>query len=151
MKQLRGRTAVITGGASGIGLALAGTFGAEGIQLVLADIDAAALAAATEMLTGKGHDVLGVATDVSDQASVEALADAAFERFGAVHVVVNNAGVSITGPTWELTHDDWRWVHDVNVWGVIHGIRAFVPRLLAQGGTGARHQHRVLGRVQRHR
>ncbi len=133
MDELTGKVAVITGGASGIGLAMANEFGAQGMRLVLADIETTALDAATKALGDKGFEVLGVPTDVTDFASVQALAARAVERFGAVHVIVNNAGVSITGPTWELSLDDWRWVHAVNVWGVIHGVKAFVPLMLEQG------------------
>lgn len=133
MRELTGRTAVITGGASGIGLAMARAFGERGMRLVLADVQADALERATEGLRANGVEAIGVTTDVTDYDSVQSLAAASNEHFGAVHVLVNNAGVSITGPIWELTLDDWRWVHDVNVWGVIHGIKAFVPALIAHG------------------
>lgn len=133
MRELTGKTAVITGGASGIGLAMAQAFGKQGMRLVLADVQADALESAAEGLRASGVEAIGVLTDVTDYDSVQALEVASREHFGAVHVLVNNAGVSITGPIWELTLDDWRWVHDVNVWGVIHGIKAFVPALIAHG------------------
>lgn len=133
MKELRGKVAVITGGASGIGLAMARDFGREGMKLVIADIQQDALDAAVAGLAADGVEAVGVRTDVSDFASVEALAQATLEAFGKAHVVVNNAGVSITGPIWKMSLDDWRWVYDVNFWGVVHGIRAFVPILIEQG------------------
>ena len=133
MRELNGKVAVITGGASGIGLAMAETFGAEGMRLVIADVQEDALDRAVERLRGQGFETLGVRTNVSDYAAVEALRDAALAAFGKVHLVCNNAGVSITGPTWEMSLDDWRWIYDVNVWGVIHGVKAFTPLLLEQG------------------
>jgi len=130
VQHLEGRVAVITGAASGIGKALARTCVETGMSVVVADVEADALdAAATEL----GADVLPVVTDVADAASVDALADAALKRFGAVHLVVNNAGVSGTfARTWVTSPEEWRWVFDVNVWGVINGIRSFVPILLQQ-------------------
>lgn len=137
MEELRGRVAVITGGASGIGRALADRFAAEGMRLVLADIEEPRLDAAVAELRDAGHEVIGVRTDVSDPASVEALADAAYEAFGAVHVLCNNAGVGPPGAkVWETTPNDWRWTFGVNVLGVAHGVIAFVPRMLAGGEEG---------------
>lgn len=133
MDQLDGKVAVITGGASGIGLAMAEAFGAQGMKLVLADIEQTALDGAVTMLAAKGVEAVGIRTDVAKFEEVEALARAALEAFGRVHVVVNNAGVSITGPVFKMSLDDWRWVYDVNLWGVIHGIKAFVPILMEQG------------------
>lgn len=133
MQDLNGKVAVITGGASGIGLAMAHAFGGRGMKLVIADIQQDALDRAVGELSAAGHEAVGVRVDVTDYASVEALREAALAAFGKVHVLVNNAGVSITGPIWRLALDDWRWVHDVNVWGVIHGIKAFVPLLIEQG------------------
>ena len=129
---LRGRVAVVTGAASGIGLALCERFAAEGMRVVMADVhperlDAAAAALAAET----GAEVLGVPTDISSWAAVEALAAASGERFGAVHVLCNNAGVTLPGVTWEYSLEEWEWVIGVNLSGVVHGIRAFVPPMLA--------------------
>jgi NAD(P)-dependent dehydrogenase (short-subunit alcohol dehydrogenase family) len=131
MDVLSGKTAVITGGASGIGLATARLLAAEGMQLVLADIEPEPLAAAADELGGEA-----VRCDVSDKAQVDALAERAFSRFGAVHVVFNNAGVAVGGPIAEMSHEDWRWVIDVDLWGPIHGVEAFVPRMVAQREGG---------------
>lgn len=136
METLKGKVAVVTGGASGIGFSLAGRLGAEGMKLVIADIEPAALEQAAAALRERGYEAIGVRTDVGRYEDVEALAAATVEAFGKVHLVVNNAGVSITGPIWEMSLDDWRWVYDVNVWGVIHGIKAFVPLLMAHGEGG---------------
>ncbi len=136
MDDLTGRVAVITGGASGIGDAMAQRFGAEGMRLVLADVERSALDAAVERHQRDGVHVLGMQTDVSSSEQVEALAAAAYDRFGAVHVVCNNAGVVTRGLAWEQTLDDWTWVLGVDLWGVINGVRAFVPRMLAGGEQG---------------
>jgi NAD(P)-dependent dehydrogenase (short-subunit alcohol dehydrogenase family) len=131
MEQLDGKVAVITGGASGIGRALAGRFAAEGMRLVLADLEEAALAAAVTDLAGEGATVVGVPADVSALEDVEAVRDRALDEFGAVHLVCNNAGVaggSILGAPMAL----WRWVIDVNLYGVVHGVHAFLPVLLEQ-------------------
>jgi NAD(P)-dependent dehydrogenase (short-subunit alcohol dehydrogenase family) len=136
MDDLTGRTAVVTGAASGIGRALAERFAAEGMRLVLADVEERALAAAADDLAASGAEVLSVVTDVADAASVAALADAAYGRFGAVHVLCNNAGVGAGGPIAELSLADWQWVLGVNLWGVIHGLHAFLPRMLAGGEPG---------------
>jgi NAD(P)-dependent dehydrogenase (short-subunit alcohol dehydrogenase family) len=134
MEQLSGKVAVVTGAASGIGRALADRFGAEGMAIVLADIEAGPLDAATTELRDAGVEVLAVPTDVTDPTSVDALALAAHHHFGAYHVVCNNAGVAgHFGTTWQTTLEDWRWVLDVNLGGVINGIRSFVPALVAQG------------------
>ena len=133
MKTLGGKVAVITGGASGIGLCMAEAFGAEGMKLVLGDVEQGALDRTVKALTDRGYETLGVLCDVAKFEQVEALARAALDRFGKIHLVCNNAGVSITGPIFEMSLDDWRWVYDVNVWGVIHGIKAFVPILMKQG------------------
>jgi NAD(P)-dependent dehydrogenase (short-subunit alcohol dehydrogenase family) len=133
MERFAGRVAVVTGGASGIGLALARRLGAEGMRVVVADVEEGPLAAAERDLAGRGVEVLAVPTDVREEASVEALAEAALARFGAVHVVCNNAGVmGGAGLTWEVPAEDWDWVLGVNLHGVIHGIRTFVPILVAQ-------------------
>jgi NAD(P)-dependent dehydrogenase (short-subunit alcohol dehydrogenase family) len=132
VKELQGRIAVVTGGASGIGLGLASAFAAEGMKVVVGDIEEPALGDAIAKLEASGAEVLGVRTDVSDDASVAALAAAAIDRFGAVHVVCNNAGVGGGGLSWEAPLSTWEWVLGVNLWGVIHGIRAFVPILMQQ-------------------
>jgi NAD(P)-dependent dehydrogenase (short-subunit alcohol dehydrogenase family) len=133
MEELRGKVAVVTGAASGIGRATTEALAAEGMKVVLADIEEKALDAAVRELEDAGHDVAGIVTDVSDGASMEALARRTVERFGGVHVVHLNAGVAAGGPAWTLSEKDWAWVLGVNLWGVIHGVRAFVPRMLEQG------------------
>jgi NAD(P)-dependent dehydrogenase (short-subunit alcohol dehydrogenase family) len=133
MEDLQGKVAVITGGASGIGRAVADKAAAEGMKIVLGDIEEGPLKAAVDDLTSTGAEALGVVTDVSDRASVEALRDAALDRFGAVHLVHNNAGIGLGGPIWEVTEEDWRWILGVNLWGVIHGVATFTPLLLEQG------------------
>jgi NAD(P)-dependent dehydrogenase (short-subunit alcohol dehydrogenase family) len=131
MEQLHGKTAVITGGASGIGRALADRFAAEGMKLVLGDIEQPALAGAVEELVTAGAEAVGVRTDVAALADVEALRDRALEQFGAVHVVCNNAGVA-GGSVIDSPIEVWRWVMGVNLWGVIHGCHVFLPHLLEQ-------------------
>ena len=125
-----GSVVVVTGAASGIGAALARAFSAAGCAVVLADVEAAALEQVASSLDGPVHTVI---TDVCHAAAVERLADAAFDRFGAVHVLCNNAGVSTFNPLSAQGLDDWRWVLGVNLWGVVHGVHTFLPRLLAQG------------------
>ncbi|HZA00466.1 MAG TPA: SDR family NAD(P)-dependent oxidoreductase [Acidimicrobiales bacterium] len=135
MDDFEGKVAVVTGAASGIGRALATRFAREGMHVVLADVDGAALDEATGAVgtePGAG-DVAGVATDVRDPAAVDALADAAYGRFGAVHVLCNNAGVAVGGMAWTVPADRWRWIVEVNLLGVAHGIRSFVPRMIEQG------------------
>jgi NAD(P)-dependent dehydrogenase (short-subunit alcohol dehydrogenase family) len=132
VKDLRDRVAVVTGGASGIGLATAERFAAEGMRIVVSDIEESALAKARDQLSERGADVLAVPADVTRPESVDALARAALDRFGAVHVVFNNAGVVVAGAVWETSLDDLRWTLDVNLWGVIHGMRTFVPILIEQ-------------------
>ncbi|MFQ5515731.1 MAG: SDR family NAD(P)-dependent oxidoreductase [Myxococcota bacterium] len=138
MKAFRGRTAVITGGASGIGLALAHRLAREGMRLVLADVEAPALRAAVEKLEAAGAEVRGIVTDVASFESVQALETEAVRTFGRVHVLCNNAGVGALEdvPVWELPLNDWRWTFGVNLWGVIHGIKAFLPGMLAHGEEG---------------
>ena len=132
MEQLAGKVVVVTGGASGIGLAVARHFGAEGARLVLADIEQGALEAAAASFDGSVEVVTSV-TDVSSGADVEALRDRALDAYGAVHVVCNNAGVGGGGPLQDVSIADWEWVLGVNLWGVIHGVRTFLPLLLEQG------------------
>lgn len=133
MDDLRGKTVVITGGASGIGRALAHRFGRAGMKVVLGDIEAEALDKVVAELEGDGVDTLGRVTDVADADDVEGLALDAVEHFGAVHVVCNNAGVAGGGRLWEIPLNEWKWVLGVNLWGVIHGVRSFVPRIIEAG------------------
>jgi NAD(P)-dependent dehydrogenase (short-subunit alcohol dehydrogenase family) len=133
MEELSGKVAVVTGAASGIGEALARRFAEEGMRVVLADVERDALARVARDL---GQDALAVPTDVSRLADVEALARATVDKFGAVHVVCNNAGVAAAGPCWEVSDADWQWVLGVNLWGVIHGVRVFVPLMIRQGTEG---------------
>jgi NAD(P)-dependent dehydrogenase (short-subunit alcohol dehydrogenase family) len=131
--QLAGGVAVVTGAASGIGRALAERVAAEGMRVAVADVEAEPLAVVAASLRAGGAEVLDATVDVSDADAVERFAAAVNERFGAVDVLCNNAGVAGGGPAWALTLDDWRWVLDVNLWGVIHGVRAFVPAMVERG------------------
>jgi NAD(P)-dependent dehydrogenase (short-subunit alcohol dehydrogenase family) len=137
MTSFSGKVGVITGGASGIGLAVAEALAREGAKLVLADIEQGALDIAVKALSDTGAEVIGVRTDVADRASVQALADRTWQRFGAAHIVFNNAGVAVFGPTQDMSHEDWLWSINVNLWGPIHGVEAFVPRMVEQGEGGA--------------
>ena len=134
MDTFQNKVAVITGGASGLGLAMAGRFAREGMKLVLADIEETPLQRAVGEFVARGTPAIGVKTDVSKAQDVEALADQAYDTYGGVHVLCNNAGVAPGGLTWESTVPDWEWCLGVNVWGVIHGLRSFVPRMLKQTG-----------------
>ncbi|MFE9254421.1 SDR family NAD(P)-dependent oxidoreductase [Streptomyces sp. NPDC006879] len=138
MRLARGQTAVVTGAASGIGRALAHRFAAAGLRVVLADIEEAALAETAAQMAADGAEVLAQVTDVADADSVLALADAAYGAFDAVHVLCNNAGVGsgAEGRIWEHEARDWQWAFSVNVWGVFHGIQAFIPRMIAGGEPG---------------
>jgi NAD(P)-dependent dehydrogenase (short-subunit alcohol dehydrogenase family) len=134
MKDFKGKVAVITGGASGVGRAIAERLGRDGARLVLADIERGALDKTVADFTAKGIEAIGHVTDVTKFDSVEALAEKSFSHYGAVHLVFNNAGI---GPgeaatLWDTDLKTWTWGFNVNVWGVIHGIKAFVPRLVAQ-------------------
>jgi NAD(P)-dependent dehydrogenase (short-subunit alcohol dehydrogenase family) len=131
-----GRVAVITGGASGIGFGVAEALAGKGCRLVLADIESSALDAATTKLAAKGADVIGVLTDVTSRDAVFALADAAWARFGAVHIVMHNAGVMVYGPTQKASHQDWLFNLNVNLWGPIYGVEAFAQRMIVQGEGG---------------
>ena len=128
---------MVTGAASGIGRAMAERFAAEGMKVVLADVEKGALAQAAAEMKAGGATVLAVPTDVSRAADMEALARKTIDAFGTVHVLCNNAGVPpVVAPTWELTEADWQWVLGVNLWGVLHGIRVFVPIMLEQDSEG---------------
>jgi NAD(P)-dependent dehydrogenase (short-subunit alcohol dehydrogenase family) len=129
-----GKVAVVTGAASGIGRSLAGAFAAEGMRLVLSDIEAGPLEVVADELRATGADVFAVTADVSVASDVERIATAAMDVFGALHVACNNAGVAAGGLSWEIDVEDWRWVLGVNLFGVIHGIHSFVPRIIESGG-----------------
>jgi NAD(P)-dependent dehydrogenase (short-subunit alcohol dehydrogenase family) len=136
MRELAGKTAFVTGGASGIGFALGRAFAETGMKVMLADIETDALAAAVKSLHDVGTDVRGVPCDVADPVSVERAAKASYEAFGNVHVVCNNAGVAAAGGIDNISLDNWRWVLDVNLVGVLHGIRTFLPHIRAHGEGG---------------
>jgi NAD(P)-dependent dehydrogenase (short-subunit alcohol dehydrogenase family) len=130
------KTAVITGAGSGLGRGMAQYAAGAGMRVVVADVEEPALAETVGLLEADGAEVLGVPTDVTDPDALDALADAAYDRFGAVHLLHNNAGVFQAGVSWQRTLDDWEWVMRVNFWGVLHGIKTFVPRLLDQEQAG---------------
>ena len=133
MQDFENKVAVVTGAASGIGAALAAGFSAEGAKVVAADIDLTGAAATAEAI---GDNAVAVEVDVADRASVEALADAAWDAFGQVDLLFNNAGVFQAGLMWERTQADWDWVFGVNVYGIFNGVAAFVPRMIAQDTEG---------------
>ena len=142
IETLRGKVAVITGTGSGFGREFARIAAEEGMSLVLVDVQADALA---ETVAGlDGIDILQRTLDVTDGVAMEALAADAFTRFGAVHLLFNNAGVGCTGLLWEATTRDWEWVLGVNLWGTIHGVRAFVPRMLANAKADPAYRGRVI-------
>ena len=136
MDPFRDRTAVITGGAGGIGMAMARRFAARGAKIVLADKHEQRLEAAVGELRAAGTEANGVVTDVTRSDSVEALADQCYSRLGGAHIVCNNAGIEVLGPMVQATPADWQLTFDINFWGVVHGVQAFVPRMLEakQGG-----------------
>ncbi|MEC4017725.1 SDR family NAD(P)-dependent oxidoreductase [Streptomyces sp. H27-D2] len=138
MELRQGQVAVVTGAASGVGLAMAHRFADEGLRVVLADVEEGALNKAAGELRAGGAQVLARAVDVSERASVDDLADAAYSAFGGVHVLCNNAGVGsgAEGRMWEHEPNDWKWAFAVNVWGVFHGVQAFLPRMLESGQPG---------------
>ncbi len=136
MKEFREKVAVITGGASGIGYAIAERCVKEGMKVVVADIEKAALTRAEKVLNSGGATILTVRTDVSKAKDMEALAQKTLDVYGKVHLLFNNAGVDQHGTIWERTLADWQWVIGVNLWGVIHGVRVFVPIMLDQNTEG---------------
>ncbi|BCW88760.1 1-deoxy-11-beta-hydroxypentalenate dehydrogenase [Alphaproteobacteria bacterium SO-S41] len=136
MKDFRNKVAVITGGASGIGLAVARALGREGAKLVIADIEQGALDKAVPALIVEGFEAEGVRTDVSDRNAIIALADRTWQRFGGCNVVFHNAGVAVFGPVQTMTDKDWKWSIDVNLWGPVHGTEVFLPRMLKDGQDG---------------
>jgi NAD(P)-dependent dehydrogenase (short-subunit alcohol dehydrogenase family) len=136
VQQLEQRVAVVTGAASGIGLAIVEAFVGEGMRIVMADLDEERLHSHATRLRDGGADVMAVRTDVRDPESVEAAGRSVIEHFGVLHVAVNNAGVVGGGYSWEIPLDEWRRVIDVDLWGVIHGVRTFVPLILASGEEG---------------
>jgi NAD(P)-dependent dehydrogenase (short-subunit alcohol dehydrogenase family) len=139
MKILKDRVAVITGAGSGIGAAMARRFGAAGMKIVVSDVDLSAARSTAAALAAADIEAFPVKTDVSDADQVQALADASYDRYGAVHLLCNNAGVVPAGRhrcVWDIPLEDWAWSNNVNCMGVVHGIRHFVPRMLAQGEEG---------------
>lgn len=139
MKNLSDRVAVITGAASGMGAAMAWRFARAGMKIVVSDIDGDAAAATRDALVAAGHDAIAVRTDVASADDVDRLADAAYAHYGAVHLLCNNAGVVPGGRhrlVWEYPLEDWKWSLDVNLFGAVHGIRSFIPRMLAQNVEG---------------
>lgn len=136
LTEFRGRVAVVTGAASGIGLALCERFAREGMRIVMADVERERLEQAAAGLARSGAEVLPVRTDVSRADELLDLREATLERFGAVHVLCNNAGVFAGGLSWDAISSDWEWVLGVNLYGILHGIRAFVPYLIEQNEPG---------------
>ncbi len=136
MKDFNNKVAVITGGGSGIGFAIAKLLGKRGAKLVIADIQQSALDEATESLAQEAIEAIGVNVDIRDRQAVHALADTAWNTFGAVHFVMHNAGVAVFGAAWELTETDWDWTMQVNLDGVVNGVLAFLPRMVKEGHEG---------------
>lgn len=136
MDDLTGKVAVITGGASGIGFETGRQLAARGVRLVLADIEPETLGTSVDTLRSQGADVIGAICNVSDLSAVRRLADHAFDTMGAVHILFNNAGVAVGGATADMTDEDWRWIIDVDLWGPINGVQAFLPRMIDQAEGG---------------
>jgi NAD(P)-dependent dehydrogenase (short-subunit alcohol dehydrogenase family) len=138
MQELEGRVAVVTGGAGGIGRAMGERFAREGMKVVLADVEQDALVNAADKLRAEGLEVTGVVCDVADYGSMEQLRDTVLEQYGSVHLLCNNAGIGAgaEGAQWDHELNDWRWAFNVNVYGVIHGINAFVPGMVESGTEG---------------
>jgi NAD(P)-dependent dehydrogenase (short-subunit alcohol dehydrogenase family) len=136
MENLSGKVAVITGGASGIGFATAKALAAKGTKIVIADIEAGALEKAVAALSSSGAKAEGVVCDVADLASVQSLAEQTFSKMGGAHIVFNNAGVAINGHIAQMKHSDWEWIIKVDLWGPIHGVEAFLPRMIEQKQGG---------------
>ena len=140
MREFQGKTAVVTGAASGIGRGLVDLFASAGMNVVLADVEEKVLATAVAELEAQGHSVVGVGVDTRSRESVEQLAQRSFDAFEKVHIVVNNAGVASLGEggkgVWEIADEDWDWVMGVNFYGVLYGLQAFVPHMLAHGEEG---------------
>ena len=132
MKKFKEKVAVITGAASGIGRGLARKCVQEGMKVVLADIETLALEQIKTELTAMNGNVLAVQTDVSKESNIHELAQKTLKKYGAVHLLFNNAGVSVRSPIWEMTQLDWQWVMGVNLWGVIYGLKVFVPMMIKQ-------------------
>lgn len=139
MRDWKGKVAVITGAGSGMGAAMARRFAGEGMKIVVADIDLAAAESTAADIVAAGGEAIALRADVASQDAVQAMADQAWAHFGAVHVLVNNAGIVPSGryrPIWDFPLEDWQWSFDVNLMGVVHGIRAFIPRMIAEGVDG---------------
>jgi NAD(P)-dependent dehydrogenase (short-subunit alcohol dehydrogenase family) len=136
IESLSGKVGVITGSASGIGRALAEGLAREGVKVVLADLDEAGMGATVEAIWARGGEAIAARTDVTDRGQMEALAERAWATWGPVHILCNNAGVALWGGLERATHRDWQWVLGVNLWGVIHGLLAFLPRMIAQREGG---------------
>jgi len=131
MQELKGKVAVITGAAEGIGKAIAVAAAAEGMRLVLADISDTLLNNTVQELRQTGAEVIGVVTDVAKESDIQTLADQAYAQFGHVHLLVNNAGVAFAKSAWETTAKDWEWIMGINLYGITHALRIFIPRMLA--------------------
>jgi NAD(P)-dependent dehydrogenase (short-subunit alcohol dehydrogenase family) len=132
MRKLKGKVAAVTGAASGLGRSMALAFAGEGMHVALADVDEVSLSSVQDEVLAKGVRAITLKVDVSDARQVEAFRDHTLARLGGVHLVCNNAGVSPLGAVWEASERDWQWILGVNLWGVIHGVRAFAPALIAQ-------------------